>query len=180
MRWMTGEEHLPVPTVWSFKASELIAEYPALKRWHAHIYALLLKSFPGTAYGKAFPADEAAADAMLKATSYVTMHQPSIDDFMAFNAMAAKPSAPNTLRWYKHITALVAARFPGASAGRAWQQTPETIRQTALPLKERVLVSVLKDVLKQLLPGPPRWRHRRSGGRRGRQARVHGGLAHDR
>ena len=42
--------------MWSFKASELIAEYPALKRWHAHIYALLLKSFPGTAYGKAFPA----------------------------------------------------------------------------------------------------------------------------
>jgi len=61
---------------------------------------------------------------MLKATSYVTMHQPSFDDFMAFNAMAAKPSAPNLSRWYKHITALVAARFPGASAGKARQQTP--------------------------------------------------------
>mmetsp|Transcript_26664 Transcript_26664/g.66801 ORF Transcript_26664/g.66801 Transcript_26664/m.66801 type:complete len:155 (-) Transcript_26664:393-857(-) len=92
---------------------------PNLRRWHLHINALLLKSFPGVAAANTVPADDAALDAHFARLSYVTLFQPSLDDFTVYVATPLPPSraTPNAARWYRHITAILHQRFPGDARG---------------------------------------------------------------
>ena len=58
-------------------------------------------------------------DAHFKKSSYVTLFQPSLDDFTAYMGLSGEPSrdAPNAARWYRHIAALLDERFPGDAKG---------------------------------------------------------------
>ena len=73
----------------------------------------------GIAAENGVPEDEKAMEAHFKQRSYVTLYQPSLDDFAAFRAMKAQPSraAPNAGRWYRHVAGLIDERFPGAATG---------------------------------------------------------------
>ncbi len=67
----------------------------------------------------------------LAKNSYISGYSFSQADVDEFNAVAEKPKTPNTLRWWKHISALIGSSAPTTASSKKAAAAPAAAKKPA-------------------------------------------------